>query len=421
MLAQVKASQPNRKTVEHHGPPCSISLGLYQPSEQAHGHDVDEMAASLLRTGGAPAVAAESLPCMSTSQHRRPNQPADVFPTPFAEVIWKCNKFRGDIRELWAVYICNHPRPIGYMRDEFRRNLNWSETSFRFLEDRDRKVRSVSLMPEVGDGDDVVESCRCELVELCEKNRQDKGCDKWLRRPESQRDYHPVRGMCGPLQGLKVPSPLRGIIGMVTSGTHMNMYTVKTLGGKDKAFIWIARRSKNVTYAGKLDQLVAGAMSPEDGMDPLATLRREGEEEAGLVFDRGTFLMREGSGKFVGRVSRGSQITFYDRKDHIAGTEAGHLEPGIRFTFDLRVGEDYIPKPTEPESIEGFYLKSVEEVKRDLCNAEWKPNCGLVMLDFLLRRKLIEEVDESAVAALRAGLERPLFLDPHPQFHMAQS
>jgi 8-oxo-dGTP pyrophosphatase MutT (NUDIX family) len=350
----------------------------------------------------------------------------------FQSVIDECNKFTGDLRDLWAVYICGYPKPIGYMRDSFRRAFDWEGTGLKFYERECGKPRIAHLLVDCEAGEEgPVEACRRQFVNMCTKNTHDAGCKKWLGNSLVKRDYHPVRGLLGNLQGLKVPSPLRGIIGIATSGTHMNMFTVKRVAGRDQIHIWVSRRSQNVTYAGKLDQVVAGAMSPEDGMDDLETLGREAEEEAGLLLDRGTLAIRaKKTGKLVGRVRRGSQVTFFDQKDRVAGSEEGHLEPGIRFTYDLQVDPWFVPEPAEPESIDGFHLKSVESIRQDLLNAEWKPNCGLVMLDFLLRRRLLlgdvdAEVDvdgyghgyghgymdDGQLAGLTAGLQRELHLD----------
>ena len=328
----------------------------------------------------------------------------------FQEVIETCNKFQGDVADLWGVYVCDHPRPIGYMLDEFRRQFNWAGSGFSFCKGEARRVRRVHLNPAIGSVDDAIEVCRRKLVQFCERNAQDRGFREWLQKSEFQRDYHLVRGLCKRFEGLKVPAPLRGIIGIVTTGTHMNMFTMKEVAGQKRVYLWVSKRSGKVTYGHKLDQVVAGAMSPEDGMDDLKTLQREAKEEAGLYLDMSTYKMRDKNGAVVGEVKKGSEITFYDQKDAIAGTEVGHLEPGIRFTYDIEVQSDFVPVPTEPDAIDGFHLKSLEIVKEDLKNAEWKPNSGLVMLDFLLRKQLVE-ADELEVAVLQARLRRKIDLD----------
>lgn len=302
---------------------------------------------------------------------------------------------------MWEFSILDNSVPVGYMLPEHAKQMKWENTGFHITTNE----RKIHLNPAVPFGEDVIEICRREFVALCEKNVENfNGCfKKWLRQKS---DYHPIRGLDAKLAGLVIASPARGIFGIVTTGVHMNMFTVI----KGKVHVWVSKRSQNVTYAGKLDQLVAGAMDPQDEMDPLKTLRREAMEEAGLMVDLASNMVFD-TGKFVGRVTAETQISFYDQKDHIAGSEEGHVEPGIRYTFDLQVDPAFVPYPSEPESIDGFILKPVEEVKRDLKMAEWKPNCGLVMLDFLLRKGEIGQEDDEHFGLLKSSLQRVLPFD----------
>ncbi|KAK1240805.1 hypothetical protein MKX07_006238 [Trichoderma sp. CBMAI-0711] len=317
----------------------------------------------------------------------------------FWDVICRCNKFdEAQSAAMWEFSILDNSVPVGYMLPEHVAEMIWEGTSFNVS----RSERRIHLDPVVRPGDDVVDVCRREFIALCEKNVDRlNGCfRKWLLK---RSDFHPIRGLDEKLAGLVIASPARGIFGIVTTGIHMNMFTVRN----GRIHVWVSRRSQNVTYAGKLDQLVAGAMDPGDNMEPLMTLKREAMEEAGLEVDAASHTVTW-NGAYVGKVTAESLISFYDQKDHIAGSEEGHVEPGIRYTFDLEVGPDFVPHPQEPESIDGFVLKTVEEVWRDLKNAEWKPNCGLVMLDFLLRKGEIKEDDDENLGLLRRGLARKL-------------
>lgn len=321
----------------------------------------------------------------------------------FYEVICQCNKFDRDVGGLWEFRLLDNVRPVGYMLPEFVAGMVWEGTGFHVS----KSERRVHLALDVGRGDDVVDICRSEFVGLCEKNAGAVGgLGQWLG---SKVDFHPIRGLDGHLAGLQMPSPLRGVFGIVTSGVHMNVYTMKKVHGRPKMHIWVSRRSQNVTDAGKLDQVVAGAMDPVDDMDPLKTLRREAME-ARLAVDIASRRVTA-DGVEVGTVERGRRISFYDRKGPTAGSEQGQLEPGIRFTFDLEVDASFRPRPGEPRAVSGFILKAVEDVKRDLVRAEWKPNCGLVMLDFLLCKGQIKPKDDERYGLLRQGLQRELPFD----------
>ncbi|KAI9171303.1 NUDIX hydrolase domain-containingprotein [Paramyrothecium foliicola] len=321
----------------------------------------------------------------------------------FVKVIEACNKFDGHIDELWAFNVLDHPEPLGYMLAEFKDEMIWRHTHLRVS----KQERSIHLDPPLNPGDAVAEACRAEFENLCEQNENKfKGClQKWLQKRE---DYHPIRGVNCSLTGLKVPSPLRGILGVVTTGVHLTVYTVKKIRGRAVTHIWVSRRSaKKNTYASKLDQLVAGGMDPEDEMDPLKALRREAMEEAGLSVDIATRSVSK-DGRYLGRFEEQSRISFYDRKDREAGGEEGHLEPGIRFTYKLRVPPDFVPVPNDEEGIDRFLLKTVDEVKADLKSFAWKPNCGLVMLEFLLMNGEIRPEEDEHYEMLERGLRREL-------------
>lgn len=317
---------------------------------------------------------------------------------PLNAVVARCNKFTGNPDSLFKVYVLDNSSPIGLMLPEYVKQMNWDNTSF----DVSMTEKTVRLCPKIKGGEDVVAVCGSEFIQLCKNNVDNfTGFKKWF---DKRKDFHPVRGVDDKFQGLQMPAPLRGVLGIITTGVHMNMYTI--INGQ--IHVWVSKRTANVTYANKLDQVVAGAMDPVDAMDPLATLKREAEEEAGLVISLPDGAVTKDRIN-VGTVVKESTITFYDEKDHVAGSEAGHLEPGIRFTYDLLVPPGFQPTPTEPESIAGFFLKSADEVKEDLKCEEWKPNCGLVMLDFLLRHgELKEPEDVECLKQIRKELQPKL-------------
>ncbi|KAG5999658.1 hypothetical protein E4U54_001736 [Claviceps lovelessii] len=359
-----------------------------------------------------PSALTSSWPSAMSPRARSPSsaQVGSPIMTSFVEVILQCNKFQQNVSSLYEFWVLDHDSPVGYMLPRFVSQMVWASTGF---EVNDAK-RRVHLKPNVEPGEDVFTACQREFVRLCRLNmaRVD-GVKKWVKTwdIEGDAEHHPVHGLGVHLVGLKIPSPLRGVFGIVTAGTHMNMYTMKGGGGggggEARMHIWVAKRSENVTYAGKLDQLVAGAMGPGDDNNAMKVLRREAMEEAGLTVHVETgHVSREG--EYVGTVQRGPWISFFDKKDGIAGSEHGQLEPGIRFTFDLEVDAGFVPEPCEPESIAGFVLKNVDEVKHDLRSRKWKPNCALVMLDFLLRKGQVRPEEDAFFGHLKPALQRQL-------------
>lgn len=269
------------------------------------------------------------------------------------------------------------------MLPQFIQQMDWSVDGFKI----DKDTKTVLLDPATRAGETMEQACQRAFVNLCVSNVDNVlGLENWVILQRNGRDpeYHPVLGLPPNLRWLKVPSPLRGVFGIVTAGAHMTMYTVKPKEATNVpgVFLWVSKRSENVTYAGKLDQLVAGAMGPDDDHNPLKALSREAMEEAGLEMDIATRDVMS-DGRLIGKVEECDRISFYDRKGAVAGTEQGQLEPGIRYTYMLKVPDDYVPKPCEPHSIDGFHLLSLAEVEKSLKEDRWKPNCALAMLSFL--------------------------------------
>ncbi|ODA78290.1 hypothetical protein RJ55_05671 [Drechmeria coniospora] len=319
----------------------------------------------------------------------------------FYDVILRCDKFNENAGGLWEFWLLDNEGPVGYMPPELVTRIRWGGSGFQVA----RSERRVYLTPIVAPDDNIIDACRYHFVRLCERNvGVIEGMASWLERKV---DYHPIRGLDRHLAGLAVPSPLRGVLGIVTTGVHLNVYTVKRVDGRPSMHVWVSKRSQNVTYAGKLDQIVAGAMDQTDDMDPLRTLKREAMEEARLTVDISSLGVST-NGVLVGVLAKGRDISFYDQKDTTAGSEEGQLEPGVRFTFDLEVDERFVPQPGEPHAIAGFFLKPVDDIKRDLKEAKWKPNCGLVMLDFLLRQQQINPGEDENYMLLWRGLQRRL-------------
>lgn len=171
--------------------------------------------------------------------------------------------------------------------------------------------------------------------------------------------------------------------GMRAFGQHLNGF-VHTARGIE---MWIGRRAASRRlYPGRLDHLVAGGLP--HGLDFAANLRKECAEEAGMppaLADRAIP---------VGAVT------------YCRDSERG-LKPDVMYCYDLQLPEDFVPRCTDGE-VETFYRLPVAEV-RDLVRDtdEFKLNCNLVIIDFLIRHGLIAQSDPDYLAILQ-GLRAPL-------------
>ncbi|KAK3382540.1 hypothetical protein B0T24DRAFT_661235 [Lasiosphaeria ovina] len=180
--------------------------------------------------------------------------------------------------------------------------------------------------------------------------------------------------------------------GLVTTGVHLNIYTANKHG---EIKLWVARRGQDrANSPSMLDQCVAGGMETGDD-GPLAALRREAREDAGLVDD------------LLAVVEAAGTVSFSDiAGDTASCVDRGRPAPGARYVFDLEVPEDMQLRPNEA-GIAGFELMGLEEARRALLAREFKPNCGLVMLDFLVRKVAIA-ADYPQYEAIVEGLHRYL-------------
>ena len=181
------------------------------------------------------------------------------------------------------------------------------------------------------------------------------------------------------------------LFGVVTYGVHMTAYTKKD--GQIK--IWTPRRAKTKqTYGGMLDNAVAGGIAA--GESPLESVVRECREEASLEEE----LVRK-TAKACGT------ITYWCIRDERAGGESNLLQPECQYIYDLELPEDIIPKPGDDE-VEEFYLWSVEEVQEAMKKGEFKPNCALVVLDFLVRHGILTSDNERDYVEIVSRLHRRL-------------
>jgi hypothetical protein len=66
-----------------------------------------------------------------------------------------------------------------------------------------------------------------------------------------------------------------------------------------------------------------------------------------------------------------------------------------------------VPVPRDGE-VEGFELMGVEEVRVALAEGRFKPNCSVVLLDFLVRHGVLTPENESDYVEIVSRLHRRL-------------
>ena len=153
-------------------------------------------------------------------------------------------------------------------------------------------------------------------------------------------------------------------------GVFMNGYCIEP--GTREPSLWVATRSlTKPTWPGMLDVVVGGALSA--GMSPSAAVVKEAAEEAGVPAD-------------LAQAARAVSCCSYRGTD-----ERGSLKRDVLFCYDLLLPWDFVPEAVDGE-VESFQRMSLAEVARAVAVGEpawFKPNCNLVIIDFLVRNGFI--------------------------------
>lgn len=83
------------------------------------------------------------------------------------------------------------------------------------------------------------------------------------------------------------------------------------------------------------------------------------------------------------------------------------LQPETEYIYDLELPNDFEPQPRDGE-VESFYLWPLEKAKESILKNEWKPNCALVMIDFLIRHSYLTPDEEPDFIEITYRLHRRL-------------
>jgi len=166
-------------------------------------------------------------------------------------------------------------------------------------------------------------------------------------------------------------------------GVHLNGYR-REMG---TLYLWIGRRSPDKRVApDKLDNLVAGGIGNGHGLEE--TLLKEGEEEASMPRSLTSHAVP------VGAVSYRME------------TELG-IRDDVLFVYDLEMPADFVPKNQDGEIVHFELMPASAVLDRVRTTDDFKFNVNLVILDFVLRRGVLQP-DDTEYLEVATGLHRPL-------------
>ncbi|CEP65039.1 uncharacterized protein LALA0_S18e00342g [Lachancea lanzarotensis] len=196
-----------------------------------------------------------------------------------------------------------------------------------------------------------------------------------------------------------VERALSGLLGIVTYGIHVNGFVRDSKTGEIK--IWVPRRSPTKsTWPSMLDNVIAGGLGYPYGV--FETVIKEGEEEANLPKE-----LIQSHIKPVGAVSY-----FYFQSEATDGQEkfdtlSSLITGEVEYLFDLELPPGVTPSPNDDE-VESFSLLSLQETIDALRSGHFKPNCALIMLEFLIRHGYINPENEHNYLEIISRIHRRL-------------
>jgi 8-oxo-dGTP pyrophosphatase MutT (NUDIX family) len=183
-------------------------------------------------------------------------------------------------------------------------------------------------------------------------------------------ELFPIVARLGHPPSLLVERAAVAMFGARGFGVHINGF-VRT---DDGIAMWVAKRADDKpTWPGLLDQIVAGGQPA--GLGVRENVTKECWEEAGI------------DAALASRAQAAGAVSYCMQ------TDVG-LRPDWLFVFDLELPADFTPFNTDGE-VAAFELWPLSEVADAVASTRaFKPNCALVIIDFLVRHGFVDSANQ---------------------------
>ncbi len=263
----------------------------------------------------------------------------------FLDRIRECNEH--DLRRFRPLYI--ERQRLGWVRHDIAQRLADHAEVFEV------GTEAVHLQPQLRSFETRSAAVRSVLEAL-----RDAGViPAWREEP------YPVSLRYGSTPLMQMERAAFPCLGVRAYGVHINGY----VRDGERLKMWIARRARDKpTYPGMLDNMVAGGMPI--GISLRDNLIKECAEEAAIPAALARQAITVGAVSYCKEVPEG-------------------IKPDVQFLCDLELPADFEPRPVDGE-VEAFYLWPVEKVMEIVRGTQdFKFNCALVVIDFLLRHGYI--------------------------------
>jgi hypothetical protein len=266
-------------------------------------------------------------------------------PLSFLDRIRECNTWKP---RRFRPFVVAGAR-VGFVREDFAARLARFKGLFAV------SAEAVTLDPGLGDF-----AARSEAVGGALEDLAAEGAVPALRG-----ELYPVGTSFTAPPLLQIDRAAVPAFGIRAYGLHINGFV-----RQDGAYhMWIGRRAKDKpTYPGMLDNMVAGGQPI--GLSLAENLVKECAEEASIPEALARRAVPVGAITYCAEAPEG-------------------LKPDVQFCYDLEMPADITPVNADGE-IEEFFLWPIDKAARVVAETrEFKFNCNLVIIDFLVRHGLI--------------------------------
>ncbi|CAI0625933.1 unnamed protein product [Linum tenue] len=301
------------------------------------------------------------LPRLAASLGMTPSEPLNLNTPPGIPLI-SLDSSRRSRNAILIRSIRDRGDTIGYIHNRFVEHLKRFEEVFVIKDSSSHGARfgyCVTLHDKLGTPEErtaaVGEVIKC-LVEEQEE-----------LIPGIQGELYPVTSLFGGRVYFSLERVAAPYFGIKAYGIHMNGF----VESGDEKLLWVAKRSLvKPTYPGCWIILLPEDWFAPHGISCQENVVKECEEEAGIPQSISVKALLVGAVSYV-------------------DIDGDRFKRDVLFCYDLKLPESFVPKNQDGE-VEGFNLMPVGSVAHIVRRTHfYKPNCSLVVIDFLFRHGYI--------------------------------
>ena len=292
-------------------------------------------------------------------------------------------KYKAHMSQYYYFLLEGYKKPVGYVHKAFVQKMIWPKY---WKTEHDKRLLTLTSATKFDQRSARTQSVK-ETLQLSVKAGTITAPELWTD------ESFPIHAADG-THVLDINRPGLDIFGVISYFVHMIGWTTTSSKDGTKKF-WVPQRSPTKSnYPNMLDNTVGGCLS-SSSENPLDGIVRECEEEISLD-----------SVHPLSRI-KACGITSY----HMTKTDSG--EPGcqsqVQYLYEMEIGgeeEDVVPRIGGDGEVGEIFLMSLEEVKRALADGEFKPNCAMTWLSYLIRHGHLNAENEAEFVEIACCLNR---------------